>query len=144
MIGMTYLTPGMLDLAKQPAPPITPEGSGMALSPGHPIPYPGSITAIPSVSDELRATGHLFGRWPLVPSRELRRIRQILLYAVSMVGAESTNDLSEPARDLLELVTAELQRRGQLDGPIQPAQSHSEQTHTRAWKKGARDHGRSL
>ena len=116
----------------------------MALSSEHPIPHFGSVAPIPSAEGKVRAAGHLFGRWPLVPSRELRRIRQILLYAASNEEAESMISLSESSRELLELVTAELKHRGQLDGPVQPAPRSSEQVRTRARKKGEHGRGRSF
>ena len=116
----------------------------MALSSEHPIPHLNSIASVPSAEGEVRAARHVFGRWPLVPSRELRRIRQILLHAESAAGNRLTDDLPESARDLLEHVTVELQHRGQLGSPIQPAHSHSVQAHTWPWKKGAQVHGRSL
>jgi hypothetical protein len=113
----------------------------MAFSSEHPIPHDGSITPLPSAEGEVRAARHLFGRWPLVPSRELQRIRQILLHAGAALGADSANQWSDSARELFELVTAELRRRGQLDsGTHRPAQSHSEM----ARRKGVHVHGRSL
>lgn len=106
-----------MSLAKQPA-PITPEGSGMALSSRQPIPHLGSAAPVPSTEDEVRAAHYLLGRWPQVPSRELRRIRQILLQAGE---AAPRDDLTESVRDLLEQVTAELLQRGQLGNPLPSA-----------------------
>jgi len=52
----------------------------------------------------------LFHRWPLVPSRELERIRHVLLHC-DQLGSPDTHHLSEPAQALLELINCELDRR---------------------------------
>ncbi|UXM92059.1 hypothetical protein [Paenarthrobacter sp. JL.01a] len=56
------------------------------------------------------AVRQLFHRWPLVPSRELERIRHVLLHC-DQLGSPDTHHLSEPAQALLELITSELDRR---------------------------------
>ncbi|MEV7661698.1 hypothetical protein [Paenarthrobacter sp. NPDC089316] len=56
------------------------------------------------------AVRHLFHRWPLVPSRELERIRHVLLHC-DQLGSPDTHHLSEPAQALLELINSELDRR---------------------------------
>jgi hypothetical protein len=53
----------------------------------------------------------LFRRWPLVPSRELIRIRRALLQCRQMGGEGREHELSEPALALLDVVTSELERR---------------------------------
>jgi hypothetical protein len=111
-----------MSVAKQPA-PITPEGSGMALSSRQPIPHPGPAAPVPSAEDEVRAARHVFGRWTQVPSRELRRIRQILLQAGE---AASGDDLPVSVQDLLEQVTAELLRRGHLSSHLPSAPRRSD------------------
>lgn len=125
-------------------PPMTPEGSGMALYLEHAISHPAAIDPVPSVEAEVHAAGHLVGRWSSVPSRELRRIRQILLRGGRHMGATSTIDLPESARELLEHVTAELQRRGQFGSQSWPAQCRPGSAHTLEWRKGALCHGRSM
>lgn len=56
------------------------------------------------------AVRQLFHRWPLVPSRELERIRHVLLHC-DQLGSPDTHHLSEPAQALLELINNELERR---------------------------------
>lgn len=55
----------------------------------------------------------LFHRWPLVPSRELERIRHVLLHC-DQLGSADTHHLSEPAQALLDLINCELERRRAL------------------------------
>lgn len=57
------------------------------------------------------AVQQLFRRWPRVPSRELERIRQVLLHCDELGNPAATHHLSECAQALLALVTAELERR---------------------------------
>lgn len=57
------------------------------------------------------AVQQLFRRWPRVPSRELERIRQVLLHCDELGNPAATHHLSEPAQALLDLVTTELERR---------------------------------
>lgn len=57
------------------------------------------------------AVQELFRRWPSVPSRELERIRGVLLHCDEISHSDSTHRLSEPAQTLLDLVTGELERR---------------------------------
>jgi hypothetical protein len=52
-----------------------------------------------------------FRRWPLVPSRELLRLRSVLLRCGVMAGPGSARELSESATKLLALVNEELERR---------------------------------
>jgi hypothetical protein len=76
---------------------------------------------------ELHTAGrrHLFYQWPLVPSGELILIRQLLLRPADLKGLRPLNRPPEAAREmLLDLVTAELKRRGlqgtgsaAVDGP---------------------------
>ncbi|WP_258142113.1 MULTISPECIES: hypothetical protein [unclassified Arthrobacter] len=61
------------------------------------------------------AVRQLFHRWPLVPSRELERIRHVLLHC-DQLGSPDTHHLSEPAQALLELINCELERRRRLVG----------------------------
>ncbi|MCP2049210.1 UNVERIFIED_ORG: hypothetical protein J3D58_003282 [Paenarthrobacter nicotinovorans] len=56
------------------------------------------------------AVRQLFHRWPLVPSRELERIRHVLIHC-DQLGSPDTHHLSEPAQALLELINSELDRR---------------------------------
>ena len=116
----------------------------MASSPSRPIASPGSATDLPSAEYALGAARHHFGGWPLVPSRELRRIRHVLLHASSSGGPQP--ELSQSARELLDLVTSELQRREQIDSPSDPAKSQAEQplTPESPEKKGRWAHDRSL
>lgn len=109
----------------------------MTSSSNQPLRSAGSVT--PLLSAELGAARRHFHRWPLVPSRELKRIRQVLLHCASVGSTESVNELSEPAQALLDLVTAELQRRGQTVHPAGPPDSSPEPAHTsrRPDKKGA-------
>ncbi|VXB75442.1 hypothetical protein ARTHRO9AX_190046 [Arthrobacter sp. 9AX] len=58
-----------------------------------------------------KAVQELFRRWPKVPSRELERIRHALLQCLHRGHPGREHQLSEPARELLDLVTAELDRR---------------------------------
>lgn len=57
------------------------------------------------------AVQQLFRRWPFVPSRELERIRRVLLHCDEIAHPAATHRLSEPAQALLDLVTSELERR---------------------------------
>lgn len=57
------------------------------------------------------AAQQLFRRWPFVPSRELERIRLVLLHCDEIAHPAATRRLSEPAQALLDLVTSELERR---------------------------------
>jgi hypothetical protein len=57
------------------------------------------------------AVQQLFRRWPSVPSRELERIRLVLLHCDEIAHPSATRRLSEPAQALLDLVTGELERR---------------------------------
>ncbi|MDI2021230.1 hypothetical protein [Paenarthrobacter nicotinovorans] len=67
------------------------------------------------------AVRQLFHRWPLVPSRELERIRHVLLHC-DQLGSPDTHHLSEPAQALLELINSELDRRRTAEGhPQAPA-----------------------
>ncbi|MBM7791718.1 hypothetical protein [Paenarthrobacter ilicis] len=59
------------------------------------------------------AVRQLFHRWPLVPSRELERIRHVLLHC-DQLGSADTHHLSEPAQALLDLINCELERRRAL------------------------------
>ncbi|WP_143711755.1 hypothetical protein [Paenarthrobacter aurescens] len=65
----------------------------------------------PGFLPESAVVQELFRRWPLVPSRELIRIRRALLQCRQIGRAGGGHELSEPALALLELVTAELERR---------------------------------
>lgn len=116
----------------------------MASSADQPTPSPGSATDLPSAEHALGAARLHFGRWPLVPSRELRRIRHVLLHASGRGGPQPA--LSQSARELLDLVTAELQRREQIDSPFEPAKRQAEQplTPQSPEKKGRWAHDRSL
>jgi hypothetical protein len=78
-----------------------------------------------------KAVQELFRRWPFVPSRELHRIRTALLQCLDSGHRGKEQHLSEPARELLHLVTEELGRRratGQRDmhdgGRGSPGDSH--------------------
>jgi hypothetical protein len=62
------------------------------------------------------AVRQLFHRWPLVPSRELERIRHVLLHC-DQLGSPDTHHLSEPAQALLELINCELERRRNAAAP---------------------------
>ncbi|WP_442543327.1 hypothetical protein ACSBOX_16010 [Arthrobacter sp. KN11-1C] len=46
-----------------------------------------------------------------MPSRELERIRLVLLHCDELAHPAATHRLSEPAQALLDLVTSELERR---------------------------------
>ncbi|WP_159704147.1 hypothetical protein [Arthrobacter sp. 18067] len=59
------------------------------------------------------AVRQLFHRWPLVPSRELERIRHVLIHC-DQLGSPDTHHLSEPAQALLDLINGELDRRRAL------------------------------
>ncbi|MGO4588269.1 hypothetical protein [Paenarthrobacter sp. 2TAF44] len=59
------------------------------------------------------AVRQLFHRWPLVPSRELERIRHVLIHC-DQLGSADTHHLSQPAQALLELINNELDRRRSL------------------------------
>lgn len=93
-------------------------------SSNQPIRSPGSV--VPLLSAELGAARRHFYRWPLVPSRELKRIRHVLLRCASAGSIGSGKDLSDSAQALLDLVTAELQRRGQSEGSASPLAGHQE------------------
>ncbi|UYY82432.1 hypothetical protein OIT41_05050 [Arthrobacter sp. YA7-1] len=69
------------------------------------------------------AVQELFRRWPLVPTRELERIRRVLLHCDELGHPAATRHLSEPAQALLDLVTAELERRNEPGK--HPVLSHS-------------------
>jgi hypothetical protein len=142
--GVQHICHGICGIQPSSRLPMTPEGFGMAISLEHAIPHPAAIDPLPSVEAEVHAAGHLVGRWSSVPSRELRRIRQILLRGGRHMGAASTIDLPESARELLEHVTAELQRRGQFGSQSRPAHCGPGSAHTRDWQKGALRHGRSI
>jgi len=58
-----------------------------------------------------------FGRWPLVPSSQLVRLRSALLQCVELASPDNGRDLSESAGKLLQLVTDELERRTDTPGP---------------------------
>ncbi|MFK0042158.1 hypothetical protein ACIQTW_20170 [Paenarthrobacter sp. NPDC090517] len=62
------------------------------------------------------AVRQLFHRWPLVPSRELERIRHVLLHC-DQLGSPDTHHLSEPAQALLDLINSELERRRNAAAP---------------------------
>ncbi len=107
IIDVTHLTFYMLDSVKQLASPMSSEESAMApIRPTHTHLHGpgGSLTRQSAVQQ-------LFRRWPLVPSRELERIRQVLLHCDELGHPAATHHLSEPAQALLDLVTVELQRR---------------------------------
>ncbi|HKU30567.1 hypothetical protein [Arthrobacter sp. NyZ413] len=53
----------------------------------------------------------LFRRWPSVPTRELERIRSILLHCGEVAHPAANDCLTGPAQALLDLVSAELHRR---------------------------------
>src|SRR5438105_3958501 len=55
------------------------------------------------------AVQQLFRRWPSVPTRELERIRRVLLHCDEIARPAATHRLSEPAQALLDLVTGELE-----------------------------------
>ncbi|WP_427170884.1 hypothetical protein [Arthrobacter sp. 92] len=65
-------------------------------------PAPGCTS--PSIFDTFR-------RWPLVPSTELFRLQAALTQCVELVG-------SDTARELLTLVTQELQQRTAEENPV--------------------------
>lgn len=67
---------------------------------------------VPGVSPSLNAAvKDLSRRWPAVPSRELERIRRALLQSEGANYGGGGHQLSEPARALLDLISAGLQRR---------------------------------
>lgn len=66
------------------------------------------------------AVRELFRRWPLVPTRELERIRHVLVHC-DQLGSPESHHLSEPAKALLELVSAELDRRREAAKAAHPA-----------------------
>ncbi|MEV7605851.1 hypothetical protein AB0N65_10485 [Paenarthrobacter sp. NPDC089322] len=71
------------------------------------------------------AVRQLFRRWPLVPTRELERIRHVLIHCDEL-GSADTHHLSEPAKALLELITNELERRRRPEAvPTTPATKES-------------------
>jgi len=112
---------------------ISPEPSGIQASPQHPTgasanarsgtpTWAADASSYPGPAGSLHraaAVQELFRRWPLVPSRELERVRRVLLQCQN-IGPHSENGLSEPAQALLELVTTELERR-RATGPPVPA-----------------------
>lgn len=51
-----------------------------------------------------------------MPSRELERIRHVLLHC-DQLGSPDTHHLSEPAQALLELINCELERRQNAAAP---------------------------
>lgn len=110
------------------------------------IPSLGPVATLPPVELELAASRHHFGRWPLVPSRELKHIRQILLHASSVGATEESSDLSDSARDLLELVTTELQRRGQTNVSIGSPENPTDRAKTPvpSGKRGVSAHARAI
>lgn len=59
-----------------------------------------------------------FRRWPLVPSAELLRLRAALTRCVKLVG-------SDTARELLTLITQELQQRTTEEEPVARIQAPS-------------------
>ncbi|MDR6986831.1 hypothetical protein J2Y66_001301 [Paenarthrobacter nitroguajacolicus] len=71
------------------------------------------------------AVRQLFHRWPLVPSRELERIRHVLIHC-DQLGSPDTHHLSEPAQALLELINCELERRRLLGSQATSGKSGSE------------------
>lgn len=73
------------------------------------------------------AIQQLFRRWPFVPSRELERIRLVLLHCDEIAHPSATHRLSEPGQALLDLVEGELERRresGDHQPPGGPASGH--------------------
>ncbi|MGP0224450.1 hypothetical protein [Paenarthrobacter sp. NCHU4564] len=66
------------------------------------------------------AVRQLFRRWPLVPTRELERIRHVLVHC-DQLGSPETHHLSEPAQALLDLITGELERRREAAKAAHPA-----------------------
>lgn len=120
------------------------KGPGMTSSSNQPNRSPGLVS--PRLSAELGAARRHFHRWPLVPSRELKRIRQVLLHCAKAEGTESANQLSEPPQALLDLVTTELQHRGQTVDPIRPPDSPPDSAHTsrRPDKREVATHDRAL
>jgi len=113
----------------------------MMFSSGQPVHSPGSV--VPLLSAELGAARRHFYRWPLVPSRELKRIRQVLLRCATAGGAEPDTVLSGSAQALLDLVTAELQRRGEPAGRPVPAVSRQDLAPAPRPREGSAD-GRTV
>ncbi|MFK0004555.1 hypothetical protein ACIQTZ_06215 [Paenarthrobacter sp. NPDC090520] len=66
------------------------------------------------------AVRQLFRRWPLVPTRELERIRHVLVHC-DQLGSPDTHHLSEPAQALLDLITSELNNRREAAKAAHPA-----------------------
>jgi hypothetical protein len=66
------------------------------------------------------AVRQLFRRWPLVPTRELERIRHVLVHC-DQLGSAEAHHLSEPAKALLELISSELDRRRKAAMAAHPA-----------------------
>jgi hypothetical protein len=89
-----------------------------------------------------RGTRELFRRWPNVPSRELAHIRRVLLLCLRRPHSPgSPDELSEPARALLQLVTGELRRRhpgatALFDGDPPPGHDNSSQQQNTASLEG--------
>ncbi|MFP3579707.1 hypothetical protein SB659_08995 [Arthrobacter sp. SIMBA_036] len=77
------------------------------------------------------AVRELFHRWPLVPSRELERIRHVLIHC-DQLGSPDTHHLSEPAQALLQLINDELDRRRQPDVSCPPDQAEPADSAQRA------------
>ena len=74
------------------------------------------------------ALQQLFRQSPSVPSRELERIRLVLLHCDEIAHTAATHRLSEPAQALLDLVTGELERRRE-SGHHQPLNSSPASRH---------------
>ncbi|MFJ4171049.1 hypothetical protein ACIPY3_16200 [Paenarthrobacter sp. NPDC089714] len=66
------------------------------------------------------AVRQLFRRWPLVPTRELERIRHVLVHC-DQLGSPDAHHLSEPAQALLDLITSELNNRREAAKAAHPA-----------------------
>lgn len=77
----------------------------------------GPVHQVPS---GLKAVQEIFRRWPTISSRELQRIRRALLDCQRLTSPGGGHQLSEPALALLELVTDELNRRGQRRPVAEP------------------------
>ena len=75
------------------------------------------------------AVRQLFRRWPLVPTRELERIRHVLVHC-DQLGSADSHHLSEPAKALLELISSELDRRRKAAMAAHPASGSPRPAHT--------------